>query len=167
MAAFQSAVPRHSSSRPYSFPVTGHVDDQPAPARTLVQPSGQTADRAVTVVGPLALGIAVVNDHSKARPGASHRVLEHLEVSVGVPRRKDRSLADMGVDANRLAGLVVDKRNGRILDQLRGAAHHRVTRLSGTADDLLRRNTVQFLGDRTEEMQSTAGDDVDRKLLGA
>src|SRR6056297_1194498 len=107
MGPDDGAVPGQSSTRPDSFPVAGHVDDQPAPARTLVQPSGQTADRAVTVVGPLALGIAVVNDHSKARPGASHRVLEHLEVAVGVPRRKDRSLADMGVDANRLTGLVV------------------------------------------------------------
>jgi len=63
MADHQTTWLQASSTWPDSFPVLGHVNHHPAPVRVLVQAPGQTADQAVTVLGPLTLGIGVVNDH--------------------------------------------------------------------------------------------------------
>ena len=61
----------------------------------------------VTVVGPLALGVGVVDDHAETRAGSRRRPLEHLEVAVGVAERRDRPAADQLLDSDRFAGLVV------------------------------------------------------------
>ena len=71
--------------------------------------TSQAADVRVPVVGPLTLGIRVVNDQSEARTLSECSPSQHLEVAVGVAERHDRSPPDDLVDAHGLAGLVVDE----------------------------------------------------------
>ena len=62
------------------------------------RPTGDCA-----VVGPLALGVGVVDERPKRAPAAGGRPLEHLQVAVGVAEGGDRAAADVLLDADRLA----------------------------------------------------------------
>ena len=64
----------------------------------------------VAVVGPFALGVGVVDDEAEARRRCRRSVhCEHLQVAVGVAEGGDRAAADVLLDADGLAGLVVDE----------------------------------------------------------
>ena len=65
----------------------------------------QAVRRTVSV---LALGVVVQHQHREARAVARAGPLQHLAIAVGVAERGVRPLADEQVDADRLAGLVVD-----------------------------------------------------------
>ena len=71
------------------------------------------------VVGPLALGVGVVDDGHEAGAAARGRVLQHLQVAIGVAEGEDRAAADEAVDADWLSGPVVDELDLRFLDEHR------------------------------------------------
>ena len=50
-----------------------------------------------------------MDDQAEARPGARRGPLQHLQVAVGVAEGDDRAAADEPVDADGLAGAVVDE----------------------------------------------------------
>ena len=52
--------------------------------------------------------ILVVDDEPEARARCARRVLEHLEITIGVAEGQDRPPADVAVDAHGLAGPVVE-----------------------------------------------------------
>jgi hypothetical protein len=70
--------------------------------------------------------------------------LQHLQIAVGIAERGDRSPADVLVDADRLAGLVVDEVDLRQAHQHRLAVAHFIFRLDAAADDLLRRDAINL-----------------------
>src|SRR5262245_22057517 len=90
-------------------PIVLHVDDDPTPLRPLIQAAYQPSDLRVTVVGPLALGVGVMNEDAKPWSARARRPLEHLEIAVGVAKCDRWPAADDLIDADRLAGLVVDE----------------------------------------------------------
>ena len=80
-------------------------------------------------------------------PAAVH--CEHLQVAVGVAEGEDRPAADEAVDADRLAGAVVDELDLRQLHQHRLAVRASSNlRHAAAADDLLGRDAVDLLGPR-------------------
>jgi hypothetical protein len=91
------------------IPVRGHVHHDPAAFAGLVERPIESPDVGVSVVGPLPFGVGVVHDHGEARPVARGGPLEHLQVAVGVAERENRASADVALDADGLAGLVVDE----------------------------------------------------------
>ena len=108
------------------LPVVLHADHRPAVLLGLVdQRLGERADLGVRqavrgAVGVLALGVVVEHQHHQPRAVAGAGPLEHLAVAVGVAERGVGPLADEQVDADRLAGLVVDE------EQLGLAHQHRL-----------------------------------------
>jgi hypothetical protein len=77
----------------------------PSPRESLIElPNGR-----LPVVGPLALGVGVVHDAHEARAAAGRGPLEHLLIAIGVAEGEDRAAADEAVDADGLAGAVVDE----------------------------------------------------------
>ena len=81
---------------------------QPLAVR-LVERLVELADRAIPGRRPIRARIGVVDEPAEARAGAGRRPLQHLQVAVGVAEGEDRPAADEAVDADRLAGPVVDE----------------------------------------------------------
>ena len=71
------------------------------------------------VIGPFAFRVGVMDVEAKARARAAASPLQHLEVAVGIAERRDRPAADVLLDADRLACLVVDEVDLRQLDENR------------------------------------------------
>ena len=84
----------------------------------------------------------------KARPLPGSGPLQHLQVAVGVAEGGDGPTADVLVDADRLAFLVVDEVEFRQANQNGRALAHLVLRLDAAADDLLG-------GDAVDRLRST------------
>ena len=98
-----------------AVPVVLHADHRPAALPGLVeQRLGEGADVRVRqavggAVGELALGVVVQHQEAEARAVAGGGPFQHLAVAVGVAEGDLRPLADEEVDADRLAGAVVDE----------------------------------------------------------
>jgi hypothetical protein len=88
--------------REHPLPVRLHVHDRPAPRLGLGEPFLEPAD-VRAVVGPLAVGVGVVDVQAEARAGDGGRPLQHLEVAVRVAERRDRPPADVHLDADEFA----------------------------------------------------------------
>ena len=93
----------------YDLPVILHVDHNPATLSGLVETSVEAAHVRVAVVGPFALVVRVVDDHSKARSLASCGPLQHLKVTIGIAEGRDGAQTDELVNTNRLSRPVVDE----------------------------------------------------------
>ena len=123
--------------------------------------------RGVAIVGVFAFGVGVMDDQAEARAAAHRGPLQHFEIAVGVAERGDRAAADVLVDADRLAGLVVDEVDLGQPEQKRLAVAHLESCLDRRADDLLRRNAVDALGPRAHELDAAARDDEGLEAVGA
>ena len=147
------------------LPVVLHADDGPAVFLRMFFQRGregtefdvrQSARRAV---GKFARRIVVQHEQLEPRAAAALRVFQHLLVAVGVAERGDGPAADVLVDADGLAALVV------IEVQLRQAHEHGLAvaqfklRLHAAADDLFRRDAIDLLRPRAHELDAAAGDD--------
>ena len=86
-----------------------HVDHGPSVGRRRVQRLVEPPEMRFAVVGIFPLRIGVMDDQAEPRAAGHRRPLQHLEIAVGIAERGDRAAADMLVDADRLAGLVVDE----------------------------------------------------------
>ena len=124
------------------LPVPLHVDENPATFGRFVESYGQSPDVRGPVVGPFPFAIGVMDDDSEPGAPACRDPLEHLEISIGIAECRDRPAADYLVDADRLAGAVVDKVDLRQAQQDRSAVTHLILDLHPASDDLLGRDTV-------------------------
>ena len=138
------------------LPVLFHVDNNPS---WLLEGLVQLADVALTVVGILALRIGVMHQQPQSAAFAGHGVLDHLHVAVGIAECQNRAPADVLIDTDRLAGLVVDKVDFRLADDRWFAILNLEFGYGAGADDPFRRNAVIFFGDGTHELDTTPGDD--------
>ena len=84
-----------------------------------VQRLVEAAEVRVAVVGVFAFGVGVVDDQPEAHAAGHRGPLQHFEVAVGIAEGRDRAAADMFIDADRLAGLVVDEVDLRQAEQHR------------------------------------------------
>jgi len=62
---------------------------------------------ATVVVGPLALGVGVMDDETEARTGTGCRPLQHLVIAIGITERCERPSANVHLDADWLAFFVI------------------------------------------------------------
>ena len=85
------------------LPVVLHVYDSPLVALHFLERFVKFPNVRLTVIGPLAVGIGVMDEQAEARALAGGRPLQHLQVAVGVAERGDRAAADVLVDADGLA----------------------------------------------------------------
>ena len=85
-------------------------------------------------------------EHQQLEPraAAALRVFQHLLVAIGIAERGDGPAADVLVDADRLAGLVVIEVQLRQTHEHGLAVAHFELRLDAAADDLLRRDAVDL-----------------------
>ena len=81
---------------------------QPA-VRAFIKPLASLPDVRIAVVGRLAFGVGVMDEHSEAGAFPGSGPLEHLEVTIGVARGEDRAAADVLLNADGFAVLVVDE----------------------------------------------------------
>lgn len=65
----------------------------------------------LAVVGKLSLSAGVMHEEGEAHPGTGSGPLQHLPVAVGITEGHDGAAADVRVDADGFARLVVDERN--------------------------------------------------------
>jgi hypothetical protein len=66
-----------------------------------------------------------MNDQAKADAPGHRRPLQHFEIAVGIAECRDWAAADVLIDANRLAGPVIDEIHLRQTDKLRPAVAHK------------------------------------------
>jgi hypothetical protein len=135
-----------------------HVHDNPALRPGFVESFVETANVRITVVGPFALGIGVMDVETEARARASSGPLEHLQVAVRIAEGGDGAAANMHVDANGLARLVVNEVQLRQAHQHRRAVAQREFRFDAAARDLLGRDTIHLLRPRPHKLDATARD---------
>jgi len=84
-----------------------------------------------------------------------------MHVTIGVTERRDRAAADILIDADRLAGTVVDKIKFRQTHDDPLAVPHFESDLAGATYDLLDRNAVDAFGKDTDAAHA---DSIDRRL---
>ena len=130
------------------LPVVLHVYDCPAFRVRLVEGLVEVTDGGRAIVGPLALCVGVVDEEREPRADARGRPLEHLQVAVGVAECCDGTAADVLVDAERFARIVVDEVDLRQEHDHRLAAAHFELRLHAAADDLLGRDAIDLFRPR-------------------
>ena len=113
---------------------------------------------ALAVVGVLAIGIGMVHKQTETASLATLGVLDHLHVGIGITESEDRTLADVLVDANWFACLVIDEVNLGSTHQNRFAILDLEFRDDAGANDLRRRNAIDPSGPRPHELNAAAGD---------
>ena len=113
------------------LPVRPHVHDGPALITGRVQCGIQPPHVRLAIVGVLPLGVGVMDDQAEAGTFAGGRPLEHLEVAVGVAEGHHGSAADVQIDVDRLALLVVDAADLRQFQQDRDSVPHFKLRVGG------------------------------------
>ena len=102
------------------------------------------AEFGVPVVGIFPLGVGVMNDQAETVRRRSASSIAAFQIAVRIAERGDRPAADMLLDADRLAGLVVDEVDLRQPKQVRRAVLHLELRLDRRPHHLLRRNAVDL-----------------------
>src|SRR5262249_38311335 len=104
----------------------------------------------------------------EARALAGGGPLEHLLVAVGVAEGQQRPPADELLDADRLAGAVVDEVDLGLAQQHRLAVRSELVRgQKAPPDDLLGRDPVRALRPRAHELHGAAGHDVGLEAVRA
>ena len=89
------------------LPVALHIDDNPAFRVGFVESFVELPDVSFAVVGELALGVSMVDDHSEARALAGGGPFEHFKIAVGVARSEDGAAADVMVNADGFTALLL------------------------------------------------------------
>ena len=101
----------------------------------------------------------MVDEQPKPRTVACCGPFQHLEVTVRVAERGDGATADVLLDADGLAGFVVNEVEfGQSHDHGTAFASF-VLQLDTAADNLLRRDAVDPFRPRTHELNAAARDD--------
>jgi hypothetical protein len=90
------------------LPVVLHADEQPATLLGERQFLAQPSDLGVSGIGVFAPGVVVKHQHLQVGTFPAVSVLQHLDVAVGVTESGDRATADVLIDADRFAVLVVN-----------------------------------------------------------
>src|SRR5438045_9633573 len=85
-----------------------------------------------------------MDDQGESRAWTGSRPFQHLLVAIGVAERRDRAAADVFVDANRLAALIVDEIHFRQTHQHRLGVAHFILRFDTDAHHFLRRDAISL-----------------------
>jgi hypothetical protein len=112
-----------------AVPVVLHVGHNPFIHCRGIEGFVEATEGCVSVVGVFAFRVGVMDNQAKAGTASHRRPLQHFQITVGIAERGDRPAADMFVDADWLAGLVVDEIHLRQTEKLRPAVAHLELRL--------------------------------------
>ena len=110
---------------------------------------GRYPDQEITLV------ISVVNKHGKSRSVSRHRPLQHLQIPVGISKRCERAAADVLMDTDWFACLVVYEIHFWQSNQSRFAVAGLEFCLDATANHLFGRNTVNGFSPWTHKLNPT------------
>jgi hypothetical protein len=91
--------------------------------------------------------------------------LEHLQIAVGVAEGGDGTAADVLLDADGFAFLVVNKIDLRQFHEHGLAVAHLELEFAAAADDLFGRDAIDFLGPRAHELDAATDTMKVLKLL--
>jgi hypothetical protein len=108
----------------------------------------------------------VVHQQSETRARARRRPLQHLEIAVRIAEGEYRPPADVLVDADGLAGLVVDEVDLGQTHERRPAVAQFVLRADAGTDHLLRRHAVDTLREHAQELDAAARNDEYLESVG-
>src|SRR6266436_2926186 len=75
------------------LPIALHVDDRPALGVRLIERLVELSYMRGAVIGVLALGVGVMDDPHESRTASRRGPLQHLQIAVGIAKRKDRTPA--------------------------------------------------------------------------
>jgi hypothetical protein len=90
-------------------PVVLHIDDRPALRVSLIERLVEFPHGRVAIIGPLTNCVIVMDEQCEERALSGGRSLQHLRITVGVARRRDRATTDMFLDGGGLPGVVVNE----------------------------------------------------------
>src|SRR3954468_19251798 len=91
------------------LPVALHIHNRPVLRFGFVPSLVELSDGRRAVIGPLTLGVCVMDNQPEAFATPIGRPLEHLEVFVGIAEGSDRTPSDVQMDTHGFACLVVNK----------------------------------------------------------
>jgi hypothetical protein len=148
-------------------PVVFHTDDGPAFGVGFVEGFVEFTDQGCAVIGVLASGVGVVDEKHETWAEASGCSLKHLLVAVGVAEGGNGALADVVVNADGLAGAVVEEIKLRQAHDDRDSVLRLELGLHAGAHDLFGRDAVRFVGPGAHELDLAAGDDEGLEAVGA
>src|SRR5690242_9352230 len=117
----------------------------------------------MAIVSVFALGVGVVDNQADASLrtafGAFCGPLKHLQVAVRIAKGEYRVPPDEPVDANRLAGTIVNELDLSLFEKQGLAVIPFVFDDAAAANDLLRRDAVSALDPGSHELNAAARDD--------
>src|SRR5580698_2227218 len=99
-----------------------------------------------------------MHDKGEARTAPSHRVLEHLQVAIGVAECRNRKAADVFMDTHGFARSVVDKVDFRQAQKHRLSITQFELDLAAAANNVLRWDAINSLRPRPHEIDAPARD---------
>ena len=154
------------------FPIGLHADHDPIfLLRLLIQCGREGAQFDVRQSTSRTIGVfarCIVMQHQQFKVGATAapRVFQHFLVAAGVTKGGDGTAADVPVDGDGFAILVVIKVQFRQTHEHGLAVAHFEFRLDAAANDLFRRDAVHLSRPRAHELDAAAGDDEVLKTVG-
>src|SRR4051812_44621188 len=151
----------------YAVPINFHVHHRPAFGPGFIKALVEPANGGLPVVGPLTLSISMMDVKAIARTGRLARPLQHLQVAVGVAERGNRPATDMLLDADGLAGLVVDEIGLRQLNENRLSPPDLELQFAAAADHLFRGDAIHLFAEDAHEADSAAGDNKGLESISA
>src|ERR1700722_4328749 len=95
----------------YVSPIVLHIDNYPTFSIGLIKCFVELPDRWASIIGPFSRFVVVVDEQREARRLSSGRPLQHLQVAVGIAKRRDRPAANMLLDGRRFFDVVVNDIN--------------------------------------------------------
>src|SRR5215207_11054025 len=150
-----------------ALPVSLHIHHGPVIQGSGVQRLAESAKVRFAIICVFTFGVSVMNENAKAYSTAHGRPLQHFEVAIRVAKGGDRTAADVLVDADRLASLVIDEIHLRQTKQDGSTITHFEPRLNRGADHLVGRHPVDALRPRPHELDAAAGYNEGHESVGA
>jgi hypothetical protein len=148
------------------LPIAFHVDDNPTIQRCSIKRLVELSHMRLAVVGIFPLRIGMMHHDTKPALAGLGRPLQHLEITIRVPEGRNRPAADLLVDADGLAGAIVDEVHlGQAKQHGFAVAALELGDDTG-ADDLLGRDAIALLGEGPDELGSATGRDVGLEPIG-
>jgi DNA invertase Pin-like site-specific DNA recombinase len=90
-----------------AFPVVLHADQRPTIYLCCIESFVELAKVGLSIIGVLTGGIRVMHDQAKCAAAGLGRPLQHLQIAIRIPERRNGAAPNVLIDTDRLAGTVI------------------------------------------------------------